>query len=99
MSAIDAVMAIEDGCESYEDFYSNLQQLINAGQWGLQGSYGRTMMQAIEDGYCVLGREGVRDYYGNYIPARDEVQEGTKGSVEYVSNRQGEEWAEWISAV
>ena len=39
-----------------QDYYASVQRAINAGSWGLQGSYGRTMMAAIDQGYCVLGR-------------------------------------------
>jgi hypothetical protein len=31
-----------------------------------------------------LGLKGHRDYYGNYVPSRFEVQKGTKGSIEFV---------------
>ena len=87
-------------CEpSMEEYFISVQKAINDGLWGLQGSYGRTMMDAIEQGYCVLGRKGCRDYYGNYIPSRDEVQDGTKGSVGYVFNANGEYWAAMISEV
>jgi len=62
---------------------SALQRLINEGAWSFEGSTGRLMMAAIEDGRCVLGPNGARDYWGNYIPSRDEVRPGTKGSIEY----------------
>ena len=79
-------------------YYKSVQHAINSGAWSLQGSYGRTMMGAIESGHCVLGRNSARDYWGNRIPARDEVMPGTKGSVEYVAERMGAEWAEAIAA-
>jgi hypothetical protein len=62
----------------------DLQDLINSGAaWWLEGSVGRAAMRAIESGECVLGEVGHRDYWGNYVPSRYEVQPGTKGSVEY----------------
>lgn len=62
----------------------DLQALINSGMaWRLEGSVGRAAMDAIEAGICVLGEVGHRDYWGNYIPSRHEVQAGTKGSIEY----------------
>ena len=62
----------------------DLQALINSGMaWRLEGSVGRAAMDAIEAGICVLGEVGHRDYWGNYIPSRHEVQSGTKGSIEY----------------
>jgi hypothetical protein len=88
-----------DEFTSPESYYRSIQKAINSGMWALQGSYGRTMMEAIEQGYCVLGVSPARDGWGNYIPSRDQVQAGTKGSVEYSANLQGEKWAEWVSEV
>jgi len=60
-----------------------LQSLIDSGTWGLEGSIGRAMMRAIESGECVLGPSPARTYFGDRIPSRTEVKEGTKGSVTY----------------
>lgn len=95
----DTVMDLEQGEQSEEDGYIDIQRLINQGMWSLQGSFGRTMMDAIEDGRCCLGRTGCRDAYGNYIPSRDQVQEGTKGSVQFVRDNYGDEWAKVIEKV
>ena len=81
------------------EYFKSIQRAINSGMWALQGSYGRTMMEAIEAGYCLLGRSRARDYYGNTIPSRDDVQEGTKGSLDYVRDLQGDKWAEFISEI
>ncbi len=91
MSLFEAVANVEYG---KDDDGLSIQKIINAGQWSLQGSFGRTMMAAIEAGQCLLGRSGARDYYGNYIPSRDEVKPGTKGSFDYVAERSGIEHAE-----
>jgi hypothetical protein len=40
-----------------------------------------------------------RDYYGNYIPSRDQVQVGTKGSYKFVSEHMGSEWATKMNEV
>jgi len=65
------------------------QKLINSGMaWKLEGSVGRFAMNLIENGYCSLGVKGHRDYYGNYVPSRYEVQKGTKGSIQFVKNSQ-----------
>ena len=62
----------------------DLQELINSGDaWRLEGSVGRAAMDAIRAGECVLGESGCRDYWGNYVPSRHEVQPGTPGSIEY----------------
>lgn len=71
------------------------QTLINSGlAWRLEGSIGRQCMAAIEDGTCMLGMKGHRDYWGNYVPSRKEVKAGTKGSFDYVAERYGVEHAE-----
>ena len=76
-----------------EDF--DAQTLINSGlAWRLEGSIGRQCMAAIEQGACMLGHKGHSDYWGNYVPSRSEVQEGTKGSFDYVAERFGAEHAE-----
>ncbi len=63
---------------------NTLQQGINSGTiWRLEGSAGRRAMRAIESGHCTLGLTGHRDYYGNYVPSRHEVEDGTKGSESY----------------
>ena len=88
----------EVDCDELE-YYANMQQLINSGSaWSFQGSYGRTMMEALESGRCMLGEQPARDYYGNRIPSRHEVQEGTKGSRQYVVEACGEDWAQHMEA-
>lgn len=81
------------------EYYAAIQRAINAGAWSLQGSYGRTMMAAIEDGYCLLGEYRARDCWGNTIPSRHDVQPGTKGSHQYVADRNGDEYADLIANV
>jgi hypothetical protein len=82
---VDAIMTIEcDEDASEEDEIRALQRLINSGTWGLQGSYGRAMIGAIEAGVCALGKMPSRDYYGTGIPSRFDVEPGSMGSVEYV---------------
>lgn len=95
MLTIADINAIEGITEADEmDAYLALQRAINSGSaWSLQGSYGRAMMNAIEEGYCMLGREPARDYWGNRIPSRFEVAAGTKGSHQYVADRFGDAWA------
>jgi hypothetical protein len=56
----------------------------------MEGSIGRAAMELIESGDCILGPEGHSDFYDNYVPSRDEVQPGTKGSIEYQRARQEE---------
>lgn len=74
-----------------EEIALALQRAINGGAWWMPGSYGRSMMGAIEAGVCMLGPSEAQDYWGNPIPSRDQV-DGT-GSRGYVVERMGEEWA------
>lgn len=72
--------AFKDG---QDDETQQLQHLIDNGVWGLEGSVGRAMARAIEDGRCILGPTPARDYWGNRIPAEYEVLDGTEGSLQY----------------
>jgi hypothetical protein len=74
------------------DYYLSVQRAINAGHWSMEGSYGRAMMAAIDSGHCLLGPNAARDYWGNAIPSRDDVKEGTKGSISFVEAAMGGDW-------
>lgn len=77
-------------CETRDEEIAALQELINSGAaWRLEGAVGRAAMDAIRSGECILGETGHRDYWGNYVPSRTEVQSGTKGSVEYQQAKTG----------
>lgn len=49
--------------------------------WLLEGSFGRMAMSAIEQGACMLPEEQHKDYYGNIVPSRNELMNGTKGTL------------------
>jgi len=58
------------------------QRRINSGScWTMEGWYGRRAMELIESGACMLSEERQTDYYGSLIPSRNDVKEGTKGSL------------------
>jgi hypothetical protein len=88
-----------DGEVDEVEYYVSLQRAINSGMWGLQGSYGRAMMDAINAGKCLLGLKDAKDYYGNVIPSRLHVKEYTKGSWDYVKERSGMVWANKMAGV
>jgi hypothetical protein len=100
MGQYNDIMTIEceHEVETEMDYYAAMQRTINAGTWGLQGSFGRAMMDAISSGQCLLGTSDARDYYGNHIPSRDQVKDGTKGSRSFVVEAMGEEWATHMEA-
>lgn len=100
MFDIEDIENIEGSADTVEEYYESLQRAINGLMaWRMQGSYGRAMMQALTDGYCLLGREHTRDYWGNRIPSRDEVKRGTKGSIEYVAEIHGQDYADRMAAL
>lgn len=82
-------MALEGYFEEDEEDRENhsvkeMQKMINSGLcWKMEGSVGRSAMACIESGDCILGKVGHKDYWGNYVPSRFEVQSGTKGSIAY----------------
>lgn len=82
---VDAVILAqkERGDAVNGDNSHDMQVAIDRGMWGLDGSFGRAMMAVIESGACMLGPKATKDYYGNTIPGRYDVQAGTKGSPEY----------------
>ena len=97
LNDINTIESDEDATE--EEYFLSIQRAINSGAWSLQGSYGRTMMDAINAGRCVLGRNRARDYWGNTIPSRDDVKQGTKGSYDFVAEAMGAEWADMMAEV
>ena len=97
---LDDIEMIEGGAETQEEYYGAIQKAINSGMgWKMQGSYGRTMMDAIRSGCCMLGVHQAQDYYGNTIPSRDDVKAGTYGSYEYVIEMQGHAWADKMGSL
>lgn len=91
---------LEGGCDDEEEYYTAVQEAINEGTaWKFQGGVGRRLLDAITSGRCLFGKTCAWSYYGNYIPSREEVTPGTKGSLEYVIRRCGEDWANYIKGV
>lgn len=83
----DTLSIFDDEAEP-EDQLAAWQDLVDTGTaWRLEGSIGRQAMDLIEAGLIMLGPVGHRDFYGNYVPSRYEVEPGTKGSPEYVEAR------------
>ena len=63
--------------------YSDIQSMIDSGiVWRMEGTMGRYAMDLLESGACMLPKKSHRDYYGNRIPSRDELQKGSKGTFE-----------------
>jgi hypothetical protein len=66
-----------------EQGYAEMQFLIETGTaWKMEGAIGRSAMDMLRTGACFLPKESHRDYYGNYIPSRDEIKKGTTGSLQ-----------------
>lgn len=85
------IIALEEGLLGEAETVVLFQRLIDEGLvWKMPGSYGRMAMGLIEQGLCMLGQTGCRDYYGNHVPSRFEVKAGTKGSPEYCRKKANE---------
>jgi len=64
-----------------------MQRLINSGRaWNMEGSIGREAMSLLESGACMLPMKMRSGAYGNRIPSRKQIQEGTKGSYSNCKN-------------
>lgn len=75
------IIEYEDGDLGFQEEVKMFQKMINDGSaWSMQGSYGRRATELLRAGYCELGEEGYRDYYGNYVPSKHEVKAGTTGA-------------------
>lgn len=100
MLTLGDINTIEGNEEASEvEYYQSIQRAINQGAWGMQGSYGRAMMDAIKSGHCLLGVNDYTDYYGNHVPSRDQVVNGTVGSIQFVINQMGADWADAMGSV
>ena len=76
--------AEQDGLQHYPVAF--LQNLIDNGEgWQSESALGQAVVQALEDGTCVLGPTAHRDYHGRVVPARGDVAPGGKGSLEYAN--------------
>jgi hypothetical protein len=61
--------------------FTEMQNNINTGMaWKMEGSVGREAMALLESGACMLPKVAHRDYYGNTVPSRDMLKDGTKGT-------------------
>lgn len=59
-----------------------MQSLIDNGQaWKMEGSCGRTAMAMLEQGACFLPETAYSDYWGNRVPSRNDLRDGTKGTL------------------
>ena len=94
---LNDVYAIEGEAETAEEYALAMQRAINSGMaWRVQGFYGRSAMDALESGLCMLPKEAHTDYYGSTVPSRTWLEPGSKGTRENVVNNYGEEWAEML---
>jgi hypothetical protein len=62
--------------------FDKMQNIIDTGAvWLMEGSMGREAMHLLEVGACFLPNKQRRGYYGNIIPSRSELQNGSKGTI------------------
>jgi hypothetical protein len=68
---------------------AEMQKLIDTGDvWRFEGSVGRSAMEALEVGACVLPAEAHRDAYGSRVPSYLDLQDEV-GSTGSVANAEG----------
>ena len=54
---LERMLLLEDGLLDVEDTIELFQELINSGlAWKLQGFYGRTASNLIQQGYCTMNK-------------------------------------------
>jgi hypothetical protein len=83
------LQAERDGLSHYPVAF--LQNLIDNGEgWTSESALGQAVVQALEDGTCVLGTVAHHDYHGRIVPARGDVEPGTKGTLEYANRLRAE---------
>ena len=62
---------------------SGMQESINnGGCWKMEGSAGRFAMSCLDSGVCMLPIQPKFDYYGNRVPSRNDLKQGTKGTFQ-----------------
>ena len=72
----------EDATE--DEMLDLYQHLVNTGEaWTLEGHVGRTAHALIESKRIALGVEPCRDFWGNRVPSRDEIEPGYPGAAEF----------------
>lgn len=78
----DAQKAAGTGDAWDYDLPHAMQALIDNGTaWKMEGSCGRAAMAALESGACFLPEQAYSDYWGNRVPSRNDLKEGTKGTL------------------
>lgn len=66
-----------------EQGFDQWQLLIDNGMaWKMEGSIGRNAMDLLASGACMLPKKAFIDAYGNRVPARTDLKEGTKGTFQ-----------------
>lgn len=97
ISTFDAMLELRT--EDFEVIESTQKLIVSGGAWHLEGAFGRSAMALIEMGQAVVGSEPRTDYWGNTVPARHMLEEGTKGTFGYVRKRSGADFERWLRGV
>ena len=83
MSDLSALWRYAEGEAEPEEYRLAMQAIIDSGDcWMMDGSTGRAAMDMLWIGACVLPEVEHRDYWGNRVPSRHQVQPGSTGSME-----------------
>lgn len=76
---------------TWDEHVEAYQTMIDNGQaWLFEGSVGREAMALLKNGYCTLPEVRHKDYWGNTVPSRHDVEPGSFGTLEFVAKAQAE---------
>jgi hypothetical protein len=77
------MITIERITEMQESYgLTHAQDMVNNGSiWGFEGSVGRAANNMLESGALMLPQQRNTDYWGNTVPSRDDLVDGTKGTL------------------
>jgi len=76
---------VEPETQTFEEHVAGMQNMINDGSiWMFQGSAGREAIHLLKAGYCTLGDEPHKDYWGNTVPSKTMVAPGSVGTDEFM---------------
>ena len=72
--ACSIIEGFSDETPTLEEIHDAWQSLVDSGAvWSLQGWYGRTAMDLLNEGTLKFPENETFDYYGNRIPTRKDV--------------------------
>lgn len=75
------------------------RQINNGSCWNTSGFIGRQANELIHQGFCLLGPEPTKNFYGSLEPSRHQVDPGTPGSPLYVKTMMSQAYLDWLETI